>query len=244
MREYNKIRNRLEKDELSLSIDTGRHPVTGEDVVRIASTGVMVEEVNNEFKELKNQYKPIAESIFHQIKQSDDSPLIDVKWEIGRLIVESDRRDFPNLQILGEILPHGYSSDSLSVCKQLYNAFPNKGYNTNHMYSEIEEFIMQPTNNDRGRKGYETYKEQGFEWPRSVRRAWCSVTEPDIKKETEIIESFIEQLIIRSNKNEDVGENKYSKYLHEMIITSTYIDRTVSKKEARSILEVYRNNGS
>ena len=240
-KDYETLRRMIEDGELTLDVVKKVHPLSDKSkTLAMKQTMTSVGEKDEEFNELKSEYKDIAVEIDDIIEKYEDGEMTMVShmWEIGRIIEESGDKNVPNLQVLSNIFNNrsGYSPDSLSVHRKIYEAFPEKNFSDEHSQTVIREFIMQPKDNDRGRRGYDRYKQHSYNWPNPVRRAWCVTNESKIDDET-VINLFVDNLQekYKSSKNPTPSKDTLASYLQEMTVVSDSLSK-ISKSEAKSRL--------
>lgn len=239
-KDYSNLREDIKNNKYSLEIEEVINPMSSQDKRICVDSMTIVGDKEEEFKDLTDKYQ-IAIEIDDVIDDYENQKIskIEEMWQIGKLIEETEDENFPNLQILGNIFSNkrGYSSDSFSVHRQIYKAFPNKNYdNKNHDQTEIREFIMQPKNKKRGREGYEKYKNKSYDWPKPVRRAWC-VTEESKLNEDKIIEKFAQRMKNKYESSNTVTPSSevLESYLVEMTDLSQHINKISQNKAGEYI---------
>lgn len=235
-KEYGSLREKIKAGEVRLEItDNLSRNADYEKSISAKDSLTLVGDSREQYEELVQEYIGIVNRINDIIEKENAGELskIEEMWEIGKVLIQSEDRDYPNLQILGSIFSdkNGYSSDSLSVHKKIYEAFPNKSFSEKHGQTEIREFIMQPTDNERGRRGYDRYKSKGYRWPKPVRRSWC-VTDENAYAEDETIQRFANTMLEKyeSSRKTKPSRKTLASYLSEMTDISDTTDKISTEK--------------
>lgn len=239
-KEYATIREKIEDGEVRLEVTENRARSSEHEKTITLKDAMTCVGYQDEYTALVEDYIEIVNEICGTIEKQEDGRIskIEEMWEIGRVLDEHDDGEFPNLQILGCIFSEkrGYSSDSFSVHRKIYEAFPEKSFSNEHGQTEIREFIMQPENNDRGRRGYDRYNDKKYDWPKPVRRAWCVTSEGSLTRD-ETIQSFAQTMLnkYQSSRKTKPSRQILASYLCEMTDVADTVNE-ISTEEALEYL--------